>query len=111
VTAETMQRLIDRADRDKFRIAGEVLHDTHTYSMPADAIGIAGTLFLYRDSVRIVAGRFTTTHGRLFERGAKSTRPEHRADHVAAVSGERFPPNGICSASIYWRSVVPRWTT
>ena len=40
---------------------------------PADAIGIAGTLFLYRDRVRIVAGRFTTTQGRLFERGAKST--------------------------------------
>ena len=36
----------------------EVLHDTHPYSMPPDAIGIAGTLFLYRDRVRIVAGRF-----------------------------------------------------
>jgi transposase len=67
----------------------EVLHDTHTYSMPADAIGIAGTLFLYRARVRIVAGRFDVTHGRLFERGAKSTLPEHRAEHVAAVSGKR----------------------
>jgi hypothetical protein len=67
----------------------EVLHDTHTYSMPADAIGIAGTLFLYRERVRIVAGRFQATHGRLFERGAKSTLPEHRAEHVAAVSGKR----------------------
>jgi transposase len=67
----------------------EVLHDTHSYSMPADAIGIAGTLFLYRDRVRIVAGRFETTQGRLFERGAKSTLPEHRAEHVAAVSGKR----------------------
>src|SRR5436190_12545332 len=57
--------------------------------MPADTIGIAGTLFLYRDRVRIVAGRFETTHGRLFERGAKSTLPEHRAEHVAAVSGKR----------------------
>jgi hypothetical protein len=27
----------------------EVLHDTHTYSMAPDAIGIAGTLFLYRN--------------------------------------------------------------
>ena len=67
----------------------EVLHDTHSYSMPADAIGIAGTLFLYRDRVRIVVGRFDARHGRLFERGAKSTLPEHRADHVAAVSGKR----------------------
>ena len=68
---------------------GEVLHDTHSYSMSADAIGIAGTLFLYRDRVRIVAGRFEATHGRLWERGAKSTLPEHRAEHVAAVSGKR----------------------
>jgi len=67
----------------------EVLHDTHTYSMAADAIGISGTLFLYRDRVRIVAGRFTVVHQRLFERGAKSTLPEHRAEHVAAVSGKR----------------------
>src|SRR5712691_7909024 len=34
----------------------EVLHETHPYSMPPDAIGIPGTLFLYRDRVRIVAG-------------------------------------------------------
>jgi transposase len=67
----------------------EVVHDTHSYSMAADAMGIAGTLFLYRDRVRIVAGRFTAGHRRLFERGAKSTLPEHRAEHVAAVSGKR----------------------
>jgi len=67
----------------------EVLHDTHTYSMAADAIGIAGTLFLYRDRVRIVVGRFNAVHRRLFERGAKSTLAEHRAEHVAAVSGKR----------------------
>jgi transposase len=67
----------------------EVLHDTHTYSMAAEAIGIAGTLFLYRDRVRIVAGRFTVVHQRLFERGAKSTLSAHRAEHVAAVSGKR----------------------
>jgi len=66
-----------------------VRHDTHAYSMPADAIGIAGTLFLYRDRVRILAGRFTALHRRLVERGATSTLPEHRAEHVAAVSGKR----------------------
>jgi hypothetical protein len=32
-----------------------VLHDTHLYSFPPDAIGIAGTRFLYREQVRIVA--------------------------------------------------------
>jgi transposase len=68
---------------------GMVLHDTHLYSMPPDAIGIAGTLFLYRDRVRIVASRFEATHQRLFESGAKSTLPEHRAAMVAAVSGQR----------------------
>jgi hypothetical protein len=67
----------------------EVLHETHTYSMAPDAIGIPGTLFLYRDRVRIVAGRFQAVHERLFEPGAKSTLPEHRAQHVAAVSGKR----------------------
>ena len=66
-----------------------VLHDTHPYSMPPDAIGIPGTLFLYRDRVRIVAGRFEAIHQRLFEPHAKSTLPEHRAQHVAAVSGKR----------------------
>src|SRR5882762_9258932 len=67
----------------------EVIHESHPYSMPPDAIGIPGTLFLYRDRVRIVAGRFEAVHQRLFEPGAKSTLPEHRAQHVAAVSGKR----------------------
>jgi transposase len=68
---------------------GYVLHDTHLYSMPPEAIGIAGTLYLYRDRVRIVAGRFEATHARLREPGAKSTLPEHRSSMVAAVSGKR----------------------
>ncbi|MBI1875893.1 MAG: IS21 family transposase [Acidobacteria bacterium] len=67
----------------------EVIHDTHPYSMPPDAIGIPGTLFLYRDRVRIVAGRFAVLHQRQFAPGAPSTLPEHRAQHVAAVSGKR----------------------
>lgn len=66
-----------------------VLHETHQYSMPPDAIGIGGTLYLYRDRVRIVAARFEAMHTRLFQRGAKSVLPEHRAQMVAAVSGKR----------------------
>lgn len=66
-----------------------VLHEGHPYSMAPEAIGIPGTLFLYRDRVRIVAGRFAAVHQRLFEPHAKSTLPEHRAEHVAAVSGKR----------------------
>jgi hypothetical protein len=57
--------------------------------MPPAAIGIPGTLFLYRDRVRIVAGRFEATHPRLCAPGATSTLPEHRAQQVAAVSSTR----------------------
>lgn len=66
-----------------------VLHDGHTYSMPPEAIGIAGTLYLYRERVRIVAGRYQAQHERLFAPGARSTLPEHRALLLAAVSGKR----------------------
>ena len=68
---------------------GTVVHDTHPYSMPPEAIGIAGTLYLYRDRVRIVAGRFSVCHERKFQRGQGSTLPDHRAALVAAVSGKR----------------------
>ncbi|MGH8623567.1 MAG: IS21 family transposase, partial [Burkholderiales bacterium] len=67
----------------------EVIHDTHPYSMAPEEIGIPGTLYLYRDRVRIVAGRFEVVHERQFVPGASSTLPEHRAQHVAAVSGKR----------------------
>lgn len=68
---------------------GYVLHDTHSYSMPPESIGIPGTLYLHRDRVRIVAGRHESVHARLFARDASSTLPEHRASRVAAVSGAR----------------------
>ena len=68
---------------------GVVLHDGHPYSMPPDAIGLPGTLYLYRDRVRIVAGRFGAEHVRQWETGAGSILPEHRAQRVAAVSGKR----------------------
>jgi transposase len=68
---------------------GMVLHDTHEYSMSPDSMGIPGTLYLYRDTVRIVAGRYEATHDRLFGPPAKSTLPEHRAERVAAASGKR----------------------
>jgi transposase len=68
---------------------GMVLHDTHTYSMSPDSLGIPGTLYLYRDRVRIVAGRYEAEHRRLFGPGDKSVLPEHRAQRVAAASGKR----------------------
>ncbi|HLA77314.1 MAG TPA: hypothetical protein VJU18_07035, partial [Vicinamibacteria bacterium] len=68
---------------------GVVLHDTHEYSMPPDALGIPGTLYLYRDSVRIVAGRYEAVHRRLFGAPGRSTLPEHRAQRLAAAAGKR----------------------
>ena len=68
---------------------GVVIHDAHPYSMPPDAIGLPGTLYLYRDRVRIIAGRFQADHARQFRPGDSSILPEHRAQRVAAVSGKR----------------------
>ena len=68
---------------------GVVVHDGHPYSMPPDAIGLPGTLYLYRDRVRIIAGRFQSEHERKFQPGDGSILPEHRAERVAAVSGKR----------------------
>lgn len=70
-------------------VTGYVLHDDHLYSMDPEAIGVAGTLYLYQDLVRIVAGRHEALHPRLREPRAKSTLPQHRARSVAAVSGKR----------------------
>ena len=67
----------------------EVLHDTHPYSMPPEAAGLPGTLYLYRDRVRIVAGRHAVVHERKHERGAPARLPEHRVAHLAALSGTR----------------------
>ncbi len=68
---------------------GVVMHDGHPYSMPPDAIGLPGTLYLYRDRVRIIAGRFSAEHVRQWRPGDGSILPEHRAQRVAAVSGKR----------------------
>lgn len=68
---------------------GMVVHEGRAYSMPPEAIGIAGTLYLYRERVRIVAGRHEASHERLREPGARTTLPEHRAQSVAALSGKR----------------------
>ncbi len=68
---------------------GMVTHDGHLYSMPAEAIAISGTVYLYQDRLRIVAGRYEATHARLRIPGARSVLPQHRASAVAAVSGKR----------------------
>ena len=52
-------------------------------------MGLPGTLYLHRDRVRIVAGRFEATHPRKFGLDEMSTLPEHRAPRVAAAAGPR----------------------
>lgn len=68
---------------------GYVTHDACMYSMPPEAIGITGTLYLGKTSVRIVAGRWEATHARLHEHGKKSTDPKHRERMVSEVCGKR----------------------
>src|SRR5215471_16538557 len=68
---------------------GTVLHDGHAYSMPPEAISMPGTLFLYADRVRIVAGRYKAEHPRKFVPQESSWLAEHRAALVASVSGKR----------------------
>jgi transposase len=68
---------------------GTVLHEGHAYSMPPEAISMPGTLYLYADRVRIVAGRYEAVHPRKFIAHEGSTLASHRAAMVAAVSGKR----------------------
>jgi transposase len=68
---------------------GFVVHHTNPYSMPPDACGLTGTLYLYRNRVRIVAGRFSSEHARLLERNAVSSLAEHRASALALITGKR----------------------
>ena len=68
---------------------GTVMHDGHAYSMPPEAISMPGTLYLYADRVRILAGRHEAVHPRKFAAHEGSTLALHRAALVAAVSGQR----------------------
>jgi hypothetical protein len=86
---------------------GVVIHDGHPYSMPPDAIGLPGTRYLYRERVRIVAGRFNAEHARQFQPGDGSILAEHRAQRVAAVSANA--PDAISSGSTYSISGLRPW--
>ncbi len=68
---------------------GTVVHEGHAYSMPPEAISMPGTLYLYADRVRIVAGRYEAKHPRKLVAHEGSSLAEHRAAMVAAVSGKR----------------------
>jgi transposase len=67
----------------------EVVFEGVPYSMPPDATLITGTLFLYEDRLRIVAGRFESSHRRRKKGDPPAPLPEHRAAKIAAVHGKR----------------------
>jgi len=67
----------------------EVMFEGVPYSMPPEATHIAGTLFLFEDRVRIVAGRFECEHRRRRKGEPPAPLPEHRAAKIAAVHGKR----------------------
>ncbi|GEM_PF-3763362 len=67
----------------------EVKHaDCGRYSMPPEAAGIPGTMYLYEDRVRIVAGGHVRVHDRVGP-GRKAMDPADRAARLAAVSARR----------------------
>jgi len=68
---------------------GEVVHEGVSYSMPPESVHIAGTLFLYPDRIRIVAGRHVTEQRRRTRGEPPAALPEHRAEMLAAVHGRR----------------------
>jgi transposase len=68
---------------------GLVPFQGYRYSMPPEAIGIPGMLWLYPQRVRIVAGRFEREHPRVPEQGKDSLHPEDRTARLAAVAGKR----------------------
>ena len=84
----TLERLAPRIPI-QVGVTAEVSHDGRCYAMPPEAAGMAGTLFLYRDHVHIVAGRYQAQHPRYIAKGTVSRQPEHRAVQLAAVSGKR----------------------
>jgi transposase len=67
----------------------EVFYDGRGYALPPEAAGLPGTLYLYRNRVKIVAGRWQAEHERFIEKGQIARLPEHRAAHLAAVAGKR----------------------
>jgi hypothetical protein len=67
----------------------EVMFEGVPYTMPPEATHVAGTLFLYEDRLRIVAGRHEAEHRRRKKGDPEAPLPEHRAAKLAALHGGR----------------------
>jgi hypothetical protein len=72
---------------------GHVTYQEHEYLVPAKAIGQAGTLYLYRDRVKIVIGQHVVAYPRppLDTPKQRLALPYLQAEMVAAASGKRGP--------------------
>lgn len=69
--------------------AAEDFCDGRGYAMPPEAAGLPGTMYLYRNRVKIGTGRWQAEHERFIPKGQIARLPEHRAAHLATVAGER----------------------
>lgn len=67
----------------------QIMFEGRAYSMPPEAVHVAGTAFVYEDRIRFVVGRFEAEHRRGRAGDPPSSLPEHRAAKVAAVHGRR----------------------
>jgi transposase len=66
-----------------------VVYENVLYPMPPDSVHFPGTLYLYRDRVRIVAGRFTSEQARRRPGDPVITPAAYRAETLARVHGKR----------------------
>lgn len=60
-----------------------------TYTMPPQAVNVAGTAFVYEDRIRFVAGRHEAEHRRGNGGDPPASLSEHRAARLAEVHGAR----------------------
>jgi hypothetical protein len=88
---------------------GYVVHDTHPYSMPPDALGLPGTLYLYRDRVRIVVGRYQAEHKRKFGPPTSRVRMQSSGpiDVPMPIGNDRDRAAGLRSVSSQWVRPLP----
>lgn len=73
--------------------SGHVTYQEHEYLVPPQAIGLSGTLYLYRDRVRIVIGQHSVAYPRPPQGAPKQKLelPYLQAQMVAAAAGRRGP--------------------
>ena len=67
----------------------EVRHDGGVYSMPPETHGMAGTIHVFEQRVRIVVGTHVVEQRRRHKGDPPARLPEHRDAKVAAVRGTR----------------------